>query len=1007
MPFDTAVFKAPPKALRGAPFWSLNHDLRDHDRLREQIDAFDDMGLGGYHLHVRAGLQTPYMQKDFMAAIGAAREHGQRKGMYSYLYDEDTWPSGFAGGAVTTSLEFRQRWLQLQREAITDDELHKTLCAYRVQVDADGYLQTTERIAAAEADDDCWRLIVCIAPDNDRFNGAAYLDVLNPKAIDAFIASTHQKYFDYFDGDFPEDVPSIFTDEPQLARSAQLNEADQGSARLPWTDDLADTFQQAFQTDLLDAIPHVIWPQRDGVSPLRWQFWDHVSERFASAFADRIGQWCAAHGLALTGHMMAEENLGSQLGALGEAMRHYRGFQIPGIDILCDRYEPSTAKQAVSVARQDGRTRVLSELYGVTNWDFPFRGHKCQGDWQAALGITLRVHHLAWLSMEGQSKRDYPAAIGPQSPWYKEYTLIEDHYARINAALGNGKAEVKVGMLHPIETAWLHYGVGSLDGADFARQDHYFHQCIEILLEGQIDFDFVAESLLPRQECPTAQAVLQVGEMAYQVIVVPALETLRSTTLDSLEQFQQRGGTVIVIGEAPTLCDALPSQRPQTVLAKATHVALQADSIVKALEAWRDISVEHAPGRRRPHINYQLRRDGDERFLFCSHRQRETPASGPWGGNAQQSDQLRIRGQWQVTLLDTMSGEERSISQRQQNGWTIVSWQVHAHGHILLRLKPGSKEEHITEKQWQYVSDCSEPHKAKRDEANVLLLDMPAVKVNDEDWLPPRDSLMTQLDLAGRFGWPDWSQPYSVKDPGEQQRITRRFTFNTDAALTGVRLMCERLKEASATLDGTTIDLSVDGWWVDRDLTTAVLPDMDAGEHVLEITLMHDAVQRHLEWCYLLGDFQVQTLGAHARIIADSDQMFWGDAVSQGLPFYGGNIDYHVDIEIVESGDYALRAPSFGGPLLRVWCDERDCGPIAFAPYRVELGHLEAGSHRLRICAYGNRVNCFGAVHNAVDGWQWWGPQSWRLDGESRNDVWQLRPTGILRAPLLERSISD
>lgn len=53
--------------------------------------------------------------------------------------------------------------------------------------------------------------------------------------------------------------------------------------------------------------------------------------------------------------------------------------------MLCDRREFSTAKQAESAVHQFGREGMTSELYGVTNWDFDFRGHKLQGDWQALL----------------------------------------------------------------------------------------------------------------------------------------------------------------------------------------------------------------------------------------------------------------------------------------------------------------------------------------------------------------------------------------------------------------------------------------------------------------------------------------------------------------------------------------------------------------------------------------------------------------------------------------------
>ena len=47
----------------------------------------------------------------------------------------------------------------------------------------------------------------------------------------------------------------------------------------------------------------------------------------------------------------------------------------------------------------------------VTNWTFSFEGHKGCGDWQAAMGITFRVHHLTWVTMAGEAKRDFPASM--------------------------------------------------------------------------------------------------------------------------------------------------------------------------------------------------------------------------------------------------------------------------------------------------------------------------------------------------------------------------------------------------------------------------------------------------------------------------------------------------------------------------------------------------------------------------------------------------------------------
>ena len=156
--------------------------------------------------------------------------------------------------------------------------------------------------------------------------------------------------------------------------------------------------------------------------------------------------------------MMEEPTLHSQTAAIGDCMRSYRAFGIPGIDMLCASFEFTTAKQCQSAVHQYGRPGMMSELYGVTGWDFDFRGHKLHGDWQAALGVTVRVHHLSWVSMKGTAKRDYPASMSYQSPWYTQYAYVEDHFGRVNTALTRGTPMVKVGVVHPVESYWLHWG---------------------------------------------------------------------------------------------------------------------------------------------------------------------------------------------------------------------------------------------------------------------------------------------------------------------------------------------------------------------------------------------------------------------------------------------------------------------------------------------------------------------------------------------------------------------
>ena len=65
---DRELFKSPPAEYRAAPFWAWNCDL-DRDELLRQIDIFKEMGLGGFHMHVRTGMSTEYLSDEFMSLI--------------------------------------------------------------------------------------------------------------------------------------------------------------------------------------------------------------------------------------------------------------------------------------------------------------------------------------------------------------------------------------------------------------------------------------------------------------------------------------------------------------------------------------------------------------------------------------------------------------------------------------------------------------------------------------------------------------------------------------------------------------------------------------------------------------------------------------------------------------------------------------------------------------------------------------------------------------------------
>ena len=82
------LFKNPTSEYRGVPFWSWITKL-DKDRILKQIDIFKEMGMGGFHLHCRTGLDTEYLGDEFMGYVNESVNKAKNNKMLACLYDED------------------------------------------------------------------------------------------------------------------------------------------------------------------------------------------------------------------------------------------------------------------------------------------------------------------------------------------------------------------------------------------------------------------------------------------------------------------------------------------------------------------------------------------------------------------------------------------------------------------------------------------------------------------------------------------------------------------------------------------------------------------------------------------------------------------------------------------------------------------------------------------------------------------------------------------------------
>ena len=181
-----------PVTLKPIPFWSWNDKLNKQELFR-QIDEMKSQGYGGFFIHSRVGLVTEYLSDEWMEHVRECVLYAKQVGMSAWLYDEDMWPSGYAGGIVVKeNPSFRHK-------VFTVISLHE---------------QEEEDVLIKELEKDKV-IVIRQAPKNlDRFNNSCNIDVMNPAAVFSFLQHTHEKYKDWVGDLFGNGIEGIFTDEP-------------------------------------------------------------------------------------------------------------------------------------------------------------------------------------------------------------------------------------------------------------------------------------------------------------------------------------------------------------------------------------------------------------------------------------------------------------------------------------------------------------------------------------------------------------------------------------------------------------------------------------------------------------------------------------------------------------------------------------------------------------------------------------------------------------------------
>jgi len=1024
-------FACPGSPYRGKPFWAWNGKLEEAE-LRRQVRVLKQMGLGGFFMHSRVGLDTAYLGDEWFRCVRACIDEAKKQGLEAWLYDEDRWPSGAAGGLVTKNPRYRQRRLVMDRFEKPKDLkwTSATLAAFTASISGAAAtavqpIRKGSRPKQLAPGQSILAMRIELDQPTPWYNGYTYLDTLSHDAVRQYIRVTHEAYRKQVGHSFGPLVPGIFTDEPNFAYA--------GDTAVPWTAQLPAVFRKRYGYDLLAHLVELFYDV-DGkpVAPARWHFWDCVTFLFVDAFSRQIGAWCGKNGLQFTGHMLLEETLRTQTQVVGSCMRHYEHMQAPGMDLLTERSRQYiTAKQVSSAARQFGWKWRVTETYGVTGWDFSFESHKAVGDWQAALGINLRCQHLSWYTMLGEAKRDYPAAIFYQSPWWELYGTVEDYFARLTAVMTRGQEVRDLLVIHPVESMWTMRKVGWENDAATSEYDRMLDELGDSLLQEQVDFDYGEEELLSRHAKVVKAGgapILKVGKAAYKAVVVPPMKTMRSTTLALLEKFAAAGGAVVFAGDVAAYVDAAPSEAVAALAARSRRAPAKGKKLADAVApAARRIRVTDAGGQAVAPAIYLLREDKDAFYLFVvntSHLPRTGGVDDVLARDRKAAfPDVRIRGfagcRGMPVELDPRTGQVCAAeAAAKDGGWEIRTSLPRLASRLFIIPKQAGPPAPARPKPLKEIG--AEPLAPARwdirlSEANNLVLDRPRYKIAGKDWQGPEEILRVDSAVRDALGIPHRGgamvQPWAQEKPANPKRlgVALAYTFDVKAVPSGeLFLALERPEYYRVAVNGAAVSTDADcGWWVDKSLRRLPIDPMMLQPGANEITLQcdYDVTHSGFEIIYLLGDFGTTVDGTNVAVAAPPASLAIGDWVGQGLAFYSGSVGYRQTIRPkIKAGErLSVRLGEFRGVAVRVLVDGRPAGVLAWEPYELDITDLVHGSDEAELVleVIGHRRNSHGPHHFSEKWPSWTGPGEYVATGDRWFEGYQLVPCGLMSPPAL------
>ncbi|MGN8026475.1 hypothetical protein [Microbacterium sp. 22242] len=609
-------------------FWQKGGPV---DVVRAEMERIGDAGIGAVILEARP--HPEFLEEGWWRDVDAVLEIARRRGMTVWFFDDDTFPTGHAGGAVASAPpELRRRFLTERRTDVVGPARGASLIverrqfwgpaaaqdpgrllrviAYRRAEDSAELigdpLDLTDRIADGilhwDVPDGWWRVFfLSVSGDGGSAPHADHIDYLDPASTRLLLDSVHERIHARYAAEFGTTIAGFFSDEPGLYNDPDT--FDFGSAlgkRVPlsWNDEVAAALGDALGEDATPLLP-LLWEPAGGAERrVRHAYMDVISRLYSENFSRQIGDWCRAHGVEYIGHVIEDNGAHTRLGpGAGHYFRAMAGQDMAGIDIIGGQAVPGfsrgpfanmsgaadgeffhfgLAKLASSAAHLDPATqgRSMCETIGAYGWYAGLRLFTWLTNHLLVRGVTHIVPHA--FSPAPFPDLDCPPHFSARghNPQFRHQHLLSAYTNRLSHLLRGGAHVAPFAVLYHAEAEWL----GSAQPCE---------RPLRRLMEAQLDADIVPADALPAAR---AGAALGLGAETFDALIVPGSAYLPAAVAAQLLRLDDAGVPVVFVEEVP----AVDGERPGVLRERFRPVGLDELAVCAASLTGRAVRLADA-----------------------------------------------------------------------------------------------------------------------------------------------------------------------------------------------------------------------------------------------------------------------------------------------------------------------------------------------------------------------------------------------------------------------------